>query len=213
MARRKQAPEGFHREQIALAAEQLFRQKGTRQTTMDEIAAASGYSKATLYVCFSSKEALVAELTLRSMRMLLERLQGAVAAHSGTRARYDAICAQLVEYYDAFPYYFETALGKIALPTANSAQATVETEIYRIGESNNAVILAVLEQGVRHGALRPGVAALPTVFALWGSISGLILLAANKQAYLEVGLGLGRDDFLAAGFDLIYHSIAKGEAE
>ena len=50
MARRKQEPASAHRNHMITAAKQLFEQKGIEKTTMDEIAAAAGYSKTTLYV-------------------------------------------------------------------------------------------------------------------------------------------------------------------
>lgn len=40
----------MHREKIVSAASVLFMEKGIAQTSMDDIAKAAGYSKATLYV-------------------------------------------------------------------------------------------------------------------------------------------------------------------
>ena len=49
MARRKKEPRSVHREKIASAASVLFMDKGIVATSMDDIAKAAGYSKATLY--------------------------------------------------------------------------------------------------------------------------------------------------------------------
>ena len=56
MARRKKEPRSVHREKIASAASVLFMDKGIVATSMDDIAKAAGYSKATLYVYFENKE-------------------------------------------------------------------------------------------------------------------------------------------------------------
>ncbi|EFQ57853.1 transcriptional regulator, TetR family [Streptococcus downei F0415] len=56
MARRKKEPVEAHRRAIAQAAHQLFIGKGLAATTVDMIAKAAGYSKATLYVYFKNKE-------------------------------------------------------------------------------------------------------------------------------------------------------------
>ena len=62
MGRRKREPESTHRENIAMAAERLFYARGTEATTMNDIAKAAGYSKATLYVYFADKEEIVSSL-------------------------------------------------------------------------------------------------------------------------------------------------------
>lgn len=67
MARRKKEPQSVHRKAIALVAQDLFLQKGIERTSMDDIAKSSGYSKATLYVYFKSKEILVRKPRLRSV--------------------------------------------------------------------------------------------------------------------------------------------------
>ena len=56
MGRRKKEPRSVHRAKIAAAASELFLKRGTAAVTMDEIARAAGYSKATLYVYFENKE-------------------------------------------------------------------------------------------------------------------------------------------------------------
>ena len=48
MGRRIKQPRSVHREAIAAAASALFMKAGIAAVSMDEIAAAAGYSKATL---------------------------------------------------------------------------------------------------------------------------------------------------------------------
>ncbi len=66
MARRKKEPKSVHREKIASAASVLFMERGIEATSMDDIAKAAGYSKATLYVYFENKEEIVGILVLDS---------------------------------------------------------------------------------------------------------------------------------------------------
>lgn len=48
------------------AASALFSEKGITATSMDDIAKAAGYSKATLYVYFENKEEIVGILVLNT---------------------------------------------------------------------------------------------------------------------------------------------------
>ena len=68
MGRRKKEPRSVHRENIMSAASALFMERGISATSMDDIAKAAGYSKATLYVYFENKEEIVGILVLNSMK-------------------------------------------------------------------------------------------------------------------------------------------------
>lgn len=54
------------RERIVVAAMEAFRSKGIKSITMDDIAAALGISKRTLYEVFSDKESLLKECILKA---------------------------------------------------------------------------------------------------------------------------------------------------
>ena len=66
------------REEIVLAAAEAFAKKGYRATTMQEIAAASGYTAASLYTYFKSKEeifrGIISDLKLELLETFDERL-------------------------------------------------------------------------------------------------------------------------------------------
>ena len=62
MGRRKKEPRNVHRENIVSAASVLFMENGIAAASMDDIAKAAGYSKATLYVYFENKEEIVSIL-------------------------------------------------------------------------------------------------------------------------------------------------------
>ena len=91
MARRKKQPVQEHRGAIAAAAAALFEQNGAASTTMDDIAHAAGYSKATVYVYFKNKDEIVSLLTLESMRRLREHLCRALDGAQTARRRYEHI--------------------------------------------------------------------------------------------------------------------------
>jgi len=85
MARRKKEPRSVHREKIASAASVLFMDKGIVATSMDDIAKAAGYSKATLYVYFENKEEIVGFLVLDSMKKLYHYIVSALKQQETTK--------------------------------------------------------------------------------------------------------------------------------
>lgn len=213
MGRRKKEPRSAHREKIAAAASELFLERGTAAVSMDEIAGAAGYSKATLYVYFENKEEIVCLLALESMRKLQGYIAAALAEEETTEARYRGICRGLVRYQREFPLYFRMALERIDTDFAGREVLPEERETCRVGEAINGQLRDFLEEGMERGDLRRDLEVLPVIFWFWGMLSGLIQLAANKAAYLEAAAGLPEDRFLEGGFRMLYRAIAAGEGE
>lgn len=211
MGRRKKEPKSVHRENIVAAASTLFMEKGIAATSMDNIAKSAGYSKATLYVYFENKEEIVGILVLNSMKKLYDYISSALIQHETTKARYDFICRGLVQYQEEFPFYFKMVLDKINIDFEGKEYLPEERETYQIGEEINEKIKNFLLSGMEKGDLRNDLDIMPAIFNFWGMLSGIIQLAANKEAYIKKSMGLSKIKFLEYGFSLVYHSIANKE--
>jgi AcrR family transcriptional regulator len=207
MGRRKKEPKSVHRENIASAAQGLFMKNGIEATSMDDIAKAAGYSKATLYVYFENKEEIVRLLVLESMKKLYAYIAAALEKQETTRARYDYICHGLVQYQEEFPFYFRMALDKINIDFESGSYLSEERETYRVGEEINEKIRQFLCDGIARGEIYADIKILPTIFVFWGMLSGLVQTAANKEHYIEKGMEMSKEEFLEYGFDTLYHSI------
>ena len=211
MGRRKKEPRSVHRENIVSAASTLFMERGIAATSMDDIAKAAGYSKATLYVYFENKEEIVGILVLNSMKKLYDYISSALIQHKTTKARYDFICCGLVQYQEEFPFYFKMVLDKINIDFEGKDYLPEERETYQIGEEINEKIKTFLLSGMEKGDLRNDLDIMPAIFNFWGMLSGIIQLAANKEEYIKKSMGLSKIKFLEYGFSLVYHSIAIKE--
>lgn len=211
MGRRKKEPACVHRANIARAAEEVFMKKGMQTATVDDIAKAAGYSKATLYVYFRNKEEIIGLLVLESMKKLRNYVSRALEEHTDTKARYDAICCSLKQYQEQFPFYLKIALMEINTDLELEDTLPVERDIFMIGEEINQSLVCFLQDGIAAGRLRPDIALMPTVFSFWAMLSGLVEVAANKESYIEHYLKLSKQSFLQYGFDTLYHSISIKE--
>ena len=211
MGRRKKEPRSVHRENIVSAASTLFMERGIAATSMDDIAKAAGYSKATLYVYFENKEEIVGILVLNSMKKLYDYISSALIQYETTKARYDFICRGLVQYQEEFPFYFKMVLDKINIDFESKEYLPEERETYQIGEEINEKIKNFLLSGMEKGDLRNDLDIMPAIFNFWGMLSGIIQLASNKEEYIKKSMGLSKIKFLEYGFSLVYHSIAIKE--
>lgn len=209
MGRRKKEPRSAHREKIAAAASVLFMEKGITATSMDDIAKAAGYSKATLYVYFENKEEIVSLLTLESMKKLYASISAALEKREETKERYELICDGLTRYQEEFPFYFEMLQDTINIDFEGQHFLPEEKETYQIGEEINEKIREFLMAGIKKGDLRQDLEIKTVSFQFWGMLSGLIQLADNKEKYIRKTMDLSKEQFLKDGFLMLYRSIAR----
>lgn len=211
MGRRKKEPRSVHRENIVSAASALFTEKGITATSMDDIAKAAGYSKATLYVYFENKEEIISILVLNSMKKLNDYISSALELHESTEERYYFICRGLVQYQEEFPFYFRMVLDKINIDFESHDYPPEEKETYQVGEEIIERIKHFLLSGMEKGDLRGDLEIIPAIFNFWGMLSGIIQLAANKEDYIKKTMDLSKKQFLEYGFSLVYNSVAIKE--
>lgn len=183
-------------------------ERGIAATSMDDIAKAAGYSKATLYVYYENKEEIVGILVLESMKKLYHYIASALEQQQTTKEQYNFICRGLVQYQEEFPFYFQMVLDKINIDFERRDYLPEEKETYQIGEEINEKIKEFLISGIDKGDLRSNLKIMPTVFGFWGMLSGLIQLADNKEEYIKKAMGLSKAQFLEHGFHMLYCSIA-----
>jgi len=89
------------REAILAAAERVFTRRDYGQVQMDDVAAACGVGKGTLYRYFASKQALYLAVTFDGIERLREEIAAAVASSdSATRAIEDIVRRTLGFFWD-----------------------------------------------------------------------------------------------------------------
>jgi TetR/AcrR family fatty acid metabolism transcriptional regulator len=91
----------FRSNEILDAARKVFAKKGFADATMDEIAAACGLAKGTLYLYFKSKRDVYLRTLQHGCAELLERVTANMQGVTGVRAKLRANIATRLEYAEA----------------------------------------------------------------------------------------------------------------
>jgi TetR/AcrR family transcriptional regulator, cholesterol catabolism regulator len=134
-------------EQVYVAALRLFREKGYHATSMQDIAAAVGLYKGSLYHYIGGKEDLLVQVFERAMGGLLAEVEQIVADRSArpstqlrlvVQAHVEAVCENL----DALTVYLHEFRA-----LAGEALASVRTQRERYRE----LVSEIVERGVRLG--------------------------------------------------------------
>lgn len=187
----------------------LFAKKGIENTKMDEIAAAAGYGKATLYVYFKNKEDIVSFLSLKSMEKLKGLLSGALENGGTAKEQFFSMCNALVKYQADYPNFFDRSLQYIQVEQNNDNEWLSKT--YQVGEEVNQIISQYIKKGIESGELAQTTDYFGMILLMWGMISGIIKLASEKEEYIRIRGNVSKEEFLQAGFEKIYKAIMSGQ--
>ena len=103
-----QRPDEKKRRQIVRAATRLFALRPFHKVKLDEVAAAAGVGKGTLYVYFQSKEDLYSALIYEGFAQMVDRLKDDIGADElPPRQTLQRVCRALVGFGFSNPHFFE----------------------------------------------------------------------------------------------------------
>lgn len=203
MARRKKEPASVHRKNITSAASQLFTEKSVSQTSVDEIAKAAGYSKATLYVYFENKEEIFFDLVYQHMQNLYEIIKHISSQSVNTEKEwvdnYLKICFYVRDICKEYPIYFDGMIGNIPMDIESNSTPQVYKDINNLGIMINNSVKEMLKKGITTGYLNADINTDEITLFVWSSLSGIIRMSEQKKSYYKI-LKLDNDDFLKKQF-------------
>lgn len=203
MARRKKEPLSAHRGKIASEASVLFAEKGVAATTVDEIAKAAGYSKATIYVYFENKDEIFFFLVYQHMQNLFYTIEDIISREVYSleqwKKRYLEICFSIQRLCKEYPIYFEGMIGYINVDVNSDETPQIYKDIYNLGLNLSSLVKKMIENGSLFGIFNPDSNANEIMIFFWSSISGIVRMAEHKKAYYEL-LGFNNDEFLKREF-------------
>jgi AcrR family transcriptional regulator len=87
------------------ASMELIGERGAAGVTVDEIAAAAGVSKGSVYYNFGSKSDLIAQLLRHGVDIMLGRLQGIAGQEDDPLEAMEAMLGQAMEFMDEYPSF------------------------------------------------------------------------------------------------------------
>ena len=186
----------FYRDAILMAAEKLFEQKGYEGTSVDEIASKTGISKTTLYSYFDSKELIWDTLVCRYMEKILSDARKAADGDAPFEVRYYTLCFDIAARFEERPVIYRGTLGKVPVDLG-----------FETGEAINEAIADFIRSGIREGYVRKDIDIYPLVMMMWSSISGIILMAKDKEEYLKMRFNISRDEYLKKAFCMLLEGV------
>ena len=198
MARRIKEEPTVHRERIAAAAGELFKESGTTKVTVSNIADKAGYSKATLYAYFENKDEIISYLVLKSMTLIKKEIIKNTSKSRSTKENFLGICQSLIKYSRKYPMYFDLLQETINVDFSENKYYESELDTYNVGQEIINYIADLFGLGED---------SFIKIFAMWASICGVIRMATNKDDYIYKETSMDLEEFYNAIFTTMYKVI------
>lgn len=136
-------------DRVLSTAAELFRTRGYAATTTREIAARLGIQKASLYYHISSKEDLLYELTMSTLRRNLDVVRAAIAEPGDALSRLSRIVTAHLVGMHSDPDKNGTALSEM-----RALEGERLADVVKLRDDYEAAFRGVIEDGQRQGVLR-----------------------------------------------------------
>lgn len=212
-AARRQREKRQRRFQIMDAAERVFLRTGVEGATMDQIARAAKVSKGSLYVYFEDKEDLYLSIAQRAVDDLIE-LEEEVQRRMGNCSGYEwfeAVARCYVQYALEYRERFRVAMGWLSEATPLDEDSSAYTD-YQIRVARAFQFgFEALELGKLDGSVRADLDSAVTLFSLWSSLVGLLLMLSNEEeARRRIPFEVDFDKALESHLVVLLNSIKSG---
>jgi AcrR family transcriptional regulator len=190
--------------ELVAAALQLFSERGFAATRLDDVAAAAGVSKGTVYLYFESKERLFEAVVREAVLPNLDRAEAMLGAYQGTTPD---LIRGLVGLFR--PLLETPGTGVIKLIFAESGNFPQLARLYAdlVVRRGLGMLRSVIERGVTRGEFRPvdPAATAPLL------IAPFILLAVWKHSFgAHTDLSLDPGSVLETHLETLLRGLAAG---
>ena len=175
LSERKLKERKVRQDLILNGALEVFKEKGIEGSTMDEIALASGFGKATLYYYFKSKEDVFSAILTSGWQKIWSDLEPIIANENvGPRETFINILLKIADNVKSRPGLYEFLFN---VPK----QITFETmEWKKYQERIYSVIKTLIEESINKGEF-PDTKPDVLFKALGGLFMGLVLMGNDKK--------------------------------
>ena len=208
IADRRQREKEQRRTEILDTAERLFFSRGYDDVSMDEIANEVELNKATIYLYFRNKEALLSEVVLRGLTILLRKYTecGETQVPGLTKVllmgkAYYRFTREHPDYERMIRYY-----GIERFSEDNPCSAEIQT----VFNKSRTILKDAIQAGIDDGTIRGDIHPLKMSLYLMISLMGIMAHEHKWDRVIEAD-GISHDEFVLDFFRFLMPAISSGE--
>jgi len=203
---RKEREKQQRKEEIILAAEQVFISKGLEQSTMDDIAEKAELSKGTLYLYFKSKEDLQMAVARKAIVFLRSITLKASSEAGNAVEKLQRMARACVEFSKSHPDHMKAIMTLEGLEPGSISYTPSDVQNLIYNESTVGTVIQVVEQGVAEKLIRSDIPAALIAHTLWMTVLSVIRFVTTKENLVEI-LDLSPAKIFESHFELVLNGI------
>ena len=179
-ANSKHLPKLDREQQIINAADHVLREVGAHDFTVDRIVEYLGVAKGTIYKYYKSKDDILAEVSIKAIKQLMDYFKSAVENEKDLLEATKALIMACYEYYLAHPKYFELIIY-MERPDFNSS---IKNYLMISREMRN-YFTEHISNCQSSGVIKKELNATYCTYMIWGSCMGLMNFIEAKRVFIE----------------------------
>jgi AcrR family transcriptional regulator len=196
---RKEVIKEFRTAELMEAARRVFAEKGFHAATVEDIAAAAGVAKGTVYLYYKSKQEVYWGALEHGITELYNEIQTQMAAEETPEKKVRAFIEIKIRYFETNRDFFRIYFSELGSGLSHPAQVPPQFEQMYLQQAR--LLEAVLQQGIESGSIREirtDTAAVAISDLIRGIIVQRLLGWSNKDVESDA-------NFV---FDLVWRGIA-----
>lgn len=198
------------RQDILKAAREVFFSKGIYNATVDDVAAAAELSKGTIYLYFSSKEEILAQLLLEGFDILIASLQEAFYSTKDLPPpeRLQRLATAYLKFFYEYPNYFRLMVIFDRGRLREKLPLELCEEIKARNREAFGWVSKVVEEGIEKGVFSPKDPWL-VAGTLWASIHGILILMSIP--FRREIMGFSLDEMVHTAIETLLKGLQHGD--
>lgn len=192
----------LRKQHILEAAEQIILTQGFEQLSIAGVAKKVKLAVGTIYLYFPKKEDLIAQLTIKSREVLLEKFKTSTAQSNKALEQIRLLLGAYFRFYKEHLFYHEL----VSFYESNAGLEEPE-ELLQASRNITDFVVEILNKGQAERHIRADLDAQEFSFLLWGTVVGVIQLINVKAGLLQTQLHKSPEAFFEAYIDFIINSL------
>ena len=149
---RKDVIKEFRTAELLEAARRLFAEQGFHATTVEDIAAAAGVAKGTVYLYYKSKHDVYWAALQRGITEWLHEIQARLEAEAAPEDKVRAFIAIKIRYFETNRDFFRIYFSELGSGFSHPTQMPPQFEQMYLQQAR--ILEAALQQGIQDKAIR-----------------------------------------------------------
>lgn len=187
---------------ILAAAEKIMQADGLYALNMDWVAKETELAKGTLYLYFKSKDEILAALSLKSRKLLLESFVKAIKKINEPIEQLKAIARANYSFNKKYPLYFEL----VSLYEINN-KLKETPELQQSSMQITKLVVDIAQKAKDNGTLNPAIDPVKFSICLWGMTVGMIQLMKVRGAIIHEYQGISETEILESFIQIFENGI------